>query len=287
MSLDTLALRCFIEVADSGSFTRAGDRIGRSQSAVSQHIARLEALVGKRLLQRGKQLALTADGQLFLAYARRIHALQCEAIDRFREPDLEGEVRFGLPEDFASVYLSAVLAEFSRLHPRILLSIECDLTMNLFERFRAGGFDLVLVKMNRPEDFPNGVDVLDEPLAWVGDPAFAMGTGPVPLVLAPQPCVYRAAALRTLETAGLSWRQALISPSHAGTIAAVRAGLGLTVLPRPMIPENLAALPQGILPELGDIHVSMLKHTTRDAAINSLEDFVLRRFRQAGAAALT
>lgn len=280
MNLDALTLRCFIEVAESGSFTRTGERVGRSQSAVSQQIAKLEDLLGKQLVARGKSVALTADGQIFLGYARRIHDLQREALDRFREPDLEGEVCFGLPEDFASVYLSGVLAEFARLHPRILLSIECDLTVNLFNRFRTGDFDLVLVKMNRPEDFPNGVDVLDEPLVWVGDAALVADEGPLPLVLAPQPCVYRAAALRALETAGMRWRQALVSPSHAGTTAAVRAGLGLTVMPRPMIPAPMAAVPSGLLPSLGDIHVSMLKHTSQNGAINSLEDFVRRRFDQ-------
>lgn len=279
MSFDTLTLHCFLEVAETGSFTRAASRVGRSQSAVSQQVAKLEALLGKRLITRGKELRLTDEGQLFLSYARRIHALHREALDRFREPELEGEVRFGLPEDFASVYLSGVLAEFARIHPRILLTIECDLTLNLLARFRAREFDLVLVKMNRPEDFPNGIDVLDEPLAWVGNPALAADSGALPLVLAPQPCVYRAAALRTLEKAGRNWRQALSSPSHAGTIAAVRAGLGLTVLPRPMIPEGLSAVPAGLLPSLGDIHVSMLKHRADEPAINSLEDFVLRHFR--------
>lgn len=280
MALDVLTLRCFLEVASSGSFTRAADQVGRSQSAVSQQIAKLEEALGKRLIARGKVLTLTADGQVFLGYARRIHDLQREALDRFREPDLVGEVRFGVPEDFASVYLSGVLADFARIHPRILLSIECDLTMNLYTRFRAGGFDLVLVKMNRPEDFPNGIDVLEEPLAWVGAAGLVRPGEPLPLVLAPQPCVYRGAALRTLEAAGLAWRQTLISPSHAGTIAAVRAGLGLTVLPRPMIPEGLAALPASLLPSPGDIHVSMLKHQAGNAAINSLEDFVLRHFRR-------
>lgn len=279
MSLDTLTLQCFLEVAETGSFTLTAARVGRSQSAVSQQIAKLEGLLGQRLISRGKQLRLTDEGQIFLAYARRIHALQREAIDRFREPELQGEVRFGLPEDFAYVYLSGVLAQFARAHPRILLTIECDLTLNLLARFRAREFDLVLVKTNRPEDFPNGIDVLDEPLAWVGNPALVAADGPLPLVLAPQPCVYRAAALRTLESHGRPWRQALASPSHAGTLAAVRAGLGLTVLPRPMIPEGLDALPPSLLPPPGDIHVSMLKHRQGDAAINSLEDFVLRHFR--------
>lgn len=280
MAFDTLTLRCFLEVAELGSFTRAAERVGRSQSAVSQQVAKLEAHLGRPLFARGKQLALTDDGQVFLSYARRIHALHAEALDRFREPELEGEVRFGLPEDFASVYLSDVLAEFTRSHPRILLSIECDLTLNLYARFRNRDFDIVLVKMNRPEDFPNGTDVFSEPLAWVGDASLAAGEGPLPLVMAPQPCVYRAAALAALETSGRKWRQMLTSPSHAGTIAAVRAGLGLTVLPRPMIPASLAAVPSAVMPPPGDIHVSMLKHRDDDPAINSLEAFVLGKLRR-------
>lgn len=280
MSLDTLTLRCFIEVAELGSFTRAAARVGRSQSAVSQQVAKLEETLGKPLFRRGKQLVLTDDGQLFLSYARRIHALHAEALDRFREPELEGEVRFGLPEDFASVYLSEVLAEFTRSHPRILLSIECDLTMNLYDRFRERQFDIVLVKMNRPEHFPNGTDVFREPLAWVGDQSLATGDGPLPLVMAPQPCVYRAAALEALERAGREWRQTLTSPSHAGTLAAVRAGLGLTVLPRPMIPPALSAVAGACVPALGHIHVSMLKHRDDDPAINSLESFVVGKLKR-------
>lgn len=278
MSFDTLGLRCFLEAAASGSFTQAAQRVGRSQSAVSQQIAKIEEELGVRLFERGRDLRLTADGQVFLSYARRIHDLQREVLDRFREPDLEGEVRFGLPEDFASVYLSEVLAEFARIHPRVLLTIECDLTLNLMDRFRSGEFDLVLVKMNRPEDLPHGVDVLDEPLAWLGNASLAEGNGPVPLVLAPQPCVYRAAAIATLERAGRAWRQAVLSPSHMGTLAAVRAGLGLTVLPRPMVPAGIGIVPPSLLPGPGDIHVSLLKRSGSAAAIQSLETFVLRHF---------
>ncbi len=278
--LDALTLHSFLEVAETGSFTKAAVLVGRSQSAVSQQIAKLEAHLGKRLIVRGKTLSLTDDGQLFLSYARRIHALHREVLDRFNEPELEGEVRFGLPEDFASVYLSDVLAEFARIHPRILLSIECDLTLNLYDRFRARKFDLVLVKMNRPEDFPNGIVVLQEPLAWVGNPGLVQSEGVLPLVLAPQPCVYRAAALRTLEVSGRPWRLVLTSPSHAGTIAAVRAGLGLTVLPRPMIPDGLSAVSSDLLPSPGDIHVSMLKHRVDNSALNSLENFVLGKLRR-------
>ena len=279
MNIDTLTVHCFLAVAETGSFTRAAERVGRTQSAVSQQIAKLERLLGKRLVERGRVLSLTAAGETFLGYARQIYALHREALDRFREPELEGEVRFGLPEDFASVFLSDVLADFSHIHPRILLNIECDLTLNLYSRFRQNEFDLVLVKMNRPEDFPHGIDVWSEPLEWVGDPNLIDRSKPIPLVLSPQPCVYRARALKSLDALGWKWRLVLSSPSYAGTIAAVKANMGITVLPRAMIPQGLEAMRQQVLPDLSDIHVSLLKRKLHDPATNSLEDFVRRRLK--------
>lgn len=279
MNIDTITLHCFIAVAETGSFTRAAERVGRTQSAISQQISKLEHLLDKPLLVRGKSFALTPEGEVFLSYARQIFALHREALDRFKEPELEGEVRFGLPENFASVYLSEVLADFSRIHPRILLYIECDLTLNLYERFRQKEFDLVLVKMNQPDDFPNGLDVWSEPLKWVGDTNLIDPHKPLPLVLAPQPCVYRAAALQALEEAGRAWRLVFSSPSYAGALAAVRAGMGLTIMPPTMIPPELPAVDATLLPPLADTHVSLLKHRADNPAINTLEDFVLRRLR--------
>ncbi len=279
MNIDTITLQCFLTVVELASFTKAAERVGRTQSAVSQQISKLENLLGVTLLNRGKSLSLSAGGEMFLPYARQIYSLHREVVDRFKEPDLAGEVRFGVPENFATVYLAEVLADFSRIHPRILLNIECDLTLNLFERFKRQEFDLVLVKMNRPEDFPNGLDIWSERLEWVGDPGLIHPEKPVPLVLAPQPCVYRASAIKALEKAGRSWRLVLSSPSYAGALAAVEAGLGITVMPHTMIPDSLAALDDAILPGLGDTHVSLLKHRADSPAINSLEGFVLKKMK--------
>lgn len=279
MNLDTLTLQSFLAIAETGSFTQAAQRVGRSQSAVSQQIAKLETLLGKQLFTRGRSPALTPEGEIFLGYARQIFALHREAMDRFKQPELEGTVRFGIPEDFASVFLSEVLVDFTRIHPRILLNIECDLTMNLYHRFQDKEFDLVLVKMNRPEDFPNGLDVWSEPLEWMGDASLIDPDKPVPLVLSPKPCVYRAEAIRTLEQAGLKWRLAFTSPSYASTVAAVTAGMGVSVLPHTMIPTELQSLPASLLPPLEDIHVSLLKHRVDNPAVNSFEEFVLKRLR--------
>ncbi|MFC5454423.1 LysR substrate-binding domain-containing protein [Prosthecobacter fluviatilis] len=279
MIFDTITLQCFIAVAETGSFTRAAERVGRTQSAISQQMTKLVSLLGKPLFVKGRQFGLTPEGEIFLGYARQIFALHREALDRFTTPELEGEVRFGLPENFASVYLSEVLADFSRIHPRILLNIECDLTLNLFDRFKKKKFDLVLVKMNRPEDFPNGLDVWSEPLKWVGDPILINRKKPVPLVLSPHPCVYRASAIKALEKAGRPWRLVFSSPSYAGTVAAVKAGMGISVMPHTMIPPELQAVDASLLPKLADTHVSLLKHRADNPAINTLEEFVLKRLK--------
>lgn len=277
--MDTITLQCFLVLTESGSFTKTANRVGRTQSAVSQQIANLENLLGKPLFNRGKTITLNPDGEIFLNYARQIFALHREAMDRFRQPDLEGEIRFGLPEDFATVFLSDVLLDFSRAHPRILLNVECDLTLNLFTRFKEKEFDLVLVKMNLPGDFPNGQDVWSEDLEWVYNGATIDFTKPIPLVLSPQPCVYRSKAINALDKAGIKWRLAFSSPSYAGTTAAVEAGIGVTVLPRTMIPQKLQILVTKQLPILEGLHVSLLKHNSNTSAINSLEEFFMRKFK--------
>jgi len=281
--MDDFTLNCFLAVADTASFTKAAIRVKRTQSAVTQQISNLEKTLGRKLFQRGKSLSLTKDGEVFLSYAHKIFGLYREVLDRFKQPELEGEIRFGLPEDFASMFLSDVLIDFSRIHPRILLDVECDLTLNLYERFKKGVYDIVLVKMSRPEDFPNGVEVWTEPLGWIANNKYIGSIDknlPLPLVLAPSPCVYRTRALQALENAGIPWRIVFTSPSHAGTIAAVKAGMGVTVFPRGMIPNELDFIQKKMLPDLPDIHVSLLKKTDKNECLNTLEDFLLKKLAQ-------
>jgi DNA-binding transcriptional LysR family regulator len=279
MNIDTVTLHCFLALAETKSFTKAAERVGRTQPAISQQMSKLEALLGKTLYVRGKTFSLTPEGNLFLSYARQIFALHREVLDRFKEPDLEGEVRFGLPEDFSNLFLSSVLTNFVQHHPRILLNIECDFTLNLFERFKKKEFDLVLVKMNRPEDLPNGVDVWSEPLVWAGNISHLNKAEIIPLVLSPQPCVYRASAIKALQRTSRKWRIVFTSPSYTSTIAAVKAGMGITALPRTMIPEEIEVIDSKPLPLLDDIHVSLLKHRSDSLAINSFEEFVLKKIR--------
>jgi DNA-binding transcriptional LysR family regulator len=282
MSLDTVTLQCFLAVADTGSFTKAADKVGRTQSAISQQIAKLEHITEKSLINRGKTFSLTTDGELFLGYARKIFELHREALDRFKEPELEGEIRFGLPEDFATMVLSDVLVDFSRLHPRVTLNVECDLTLNIFNRFTQGKFDLVLLKTHQPETLPKAVNIWSEAVEWIGKPDFfsSMDSNSIiPLVLSPQPCVYRENVIQTLEKAGIRWRLVYSSPSYVGRMAAVKAGLGISAIQRTMIPGYLESIENPMLPKLNNIHISLLKKEGANKAIESLEYFLLKRLR--------
>lgn len=282
MNLDTVTLQCFLAVAETQSFTKAALRVGRTQSAISQQIAKLEQMIEKSLIHRGRELSLTPDGEIFLGYAKRIYELHRESLDRFKAPELHGELRFGLPEDFASMILSDVLVEFSRLHPRVLLNVECDLTLNLIERYNQGDFDLILIKTNLRNQIAEGVKVWNESVDWVGKKelltAFNENT-PIPLVLSPTPCVYRGNVIDSLDKKHLNWRLVFSSPSFAGKIAAVRAGLGITAIQRSMIPNYLDRLEEDFLPSLSDIHVSLLKNKENNKAIESLEFFILKKLK--------
>ena len=260
-NLDLDLLRCFVAIAEAGSFTRAGEQLGRTQSAVSLQIKRLEALTGQILFTRGpRHLALTSAGERMLGNARRMLRYNDQLLAELSEPDLAGAVRLGVPEDFATVHLPAVLAGFAEAHPLIELEVTCDLTLNLLPRFLSGQFDLVLVK-REPVQAGEGIRVWREPLVWVGrDRQGVTGLDRVPLIVSPEPCVYRQRAIAALEAVGRKWRIAYTSTSLSGAQAAARAGLGITVLPREMVPAGLTALvddPE--LPPLYETEIALLE----------------------------
>ncbi len=257
--VDTVQLRSFIAIAESGTFGQAAAIVNRTQSAVSLQIKKLEEQLGCELFDRSaRRVTLTPQGEIFLGYAKRLIQLQWEAYSRLREPDVEGEIRFGTPEDFATHYLADVLASFRQHHPRVQLNVACDLTLNLLEGFQRGEYDVILAKRD-PQRVKGGTKVWREPLVWAAADGYQLEE-PLSLVLSPQPCIYRARALAALDRAKRSWHISYTSPSLAGTLAAVKAGLGLTVLPAHMIPAGIHPLrKESKLPHLADSEVALLK----------------------------
>ncbi|MBL6665217.1 MAG: LysR family transcriptional regulator [Rickettsiales bacterium] len=278
MSIDTITLECFILSAETGSFTKAANKIGRTQSAVSQQIIKLEQLVGKTLFKRGKQLELTDSGQEFLDYAKRIYKLHKEAMDNFKKTSLKGEVFFGIPDTFAKVFLEEILIEFRSKYPNILIHIECDLTLNLYENFKNKKLDVVLLKMKKPKKVGIGVEISSEKLYWVGNEDLLKQNVHIPLVLHPNPCVYRSAAISALKRKNVKSRIVFSSYGYYEVVAAVKSNLGITILPEKMIPKDLQIIRSPILPSLGHSEVCLLKNNNYDPVVNFFEEFVIKHW---------
>lgn len=277
-NLDLDLVRTFVTIAGTGNFTRAAETLRRQQSTISLQVQRLEGAIGQKLIERTpRSVKLTSEGETFLGYARRLLDLNDEVVSRVNEPNMHGIVRLGTPEDFATRHLPDVLARFTQAYPAVALEVTCDLTLNLLERFRKGAFDLALIKRERAAAEPGGIRVWREPLVWVtADRDFWSIRGPLPLVVSPRPCVYRKRATEALDKANRAWRIAYTCGSLAGSLAAVRAGLGITVLPKDMVPDGLHVIDGRPLPDLKDTEIALLHRERLSVPARRLMEHVIK-----------
>ncbi|MCD9105021.1 LysR substrate-binding domain-containing protein [Bradyrhizobium japonicum] len=231
-------LRAFVAVADAGSFTAAADTVGRSQSAVSQKIRRLEDLIGHPIFDRNsRSLALTGAGGQLLIGARRLLDLNDDVIRSLHVPETTGRLRVGICEDFVPLQLSRLLARFLRLHPGVQLDVNTSLTHSLLREFEAGNLDLVIATRELKE---RGRVIWREPMVWFAASDFRLDPEqPVPLVLLQPPCSYRELMFTTLDAARQAWVTACTVSSLTGVQAAVAGGLGITLLGRSFIQDGM------------------------------------------------
>lgn len=232
-------LRALVAVADAGSFTAASGQVGRSQSAVSQKILRLEETVGCRLFDRNsRSLRLTPEGEQLLASARQMIELNEEAVRRVMRAHVGGNLRLGISEDFIPARLPRLLSRFVRLYPDLHLDLKTGLSCDMIAAFDAGALDMVIAK--REATAQRGRVIWREPLAWLAAQDFVFDTAkPLPLVLLRPPCTYRQLMLETLDAARQPWTLACTASSLMGVQAAVAGGLGVTVLGTSFMREGL------------------------------------------------
>ncbi|HEY4073280.1 MAG TPA: LysR substrate-binding domain-containing protein [Herbaspirillum sp.] len=281
-NLDMDVLRTFATAFELGSFARAADRLGRSQSAVSTQLRKLEDQIGQPLVQKsGRGLVLTAAGESLFSYAKRILELNDEAVQTVRGAEIEGWVRLGLPQDFAETWLPAILGRFARTHPKVRVEVRVERNVYLLEKIMKGELDLVLA-WGTGADAPHAVKVADLQQTWIGRPDWLgvhnLGAEPLPLVAFEQPCIFRSAGIAALDAAGIPWRLVFISASLAGLWAAAEAGLGITLRTAVGMPKGLAALDPAVsgLPLLPPISLAL--HRADDepnVAVSSLADILL------------
>ena len=258
MILDSEQLRTFLTIAETGSFTRAAEEVGRTQAAVSMQIKKLEDRIGRSLFDRsGRAVRLTPEGRTLLGYARKIIALNDQAVDAFSTEVYSGEVRLGLPDDYAERLLPMVLAAFHRSHPNVEIHIDCHSSNAVCNKIARGELDLGIVTHSDA----GGTIVRREPLLWVGSDALAADMpDPVPLALGDETCAWRRAAFRALESVGRQGRVTFRSPSGSAICSAVAAGLVVSVLPQSAVRADLRVLtPVDGFPTLPMCDIALLR----------------------------
>ncbi len=283
-NLDPELLRAFILIADGFTFTQAAEKIGRTQSAVSMQIKRLEEVLGQSVLDRGKGggTELTSHGRFLLTRARQILALNDEVLAMCRAPAMSGTVRLGTPDDYALSYLPPILKRFAETHPAVQVDVLCAPSSHLVEKLKAGELDLTLASDGvQPRNWPN-VGLWRGPLSWITSTRHAPHRqDPLPLALAHETCGWRSAAQAALDKAGIRYRIAYLSGTQVGTHAAVLAGLAVTVCALNVLPEGLRPMrPDEGLPTLPDFGIVMLKgRSPAQPVTDALAEHIEERFR--------
>jgi DNA-binding transcriptional LysR family regulator len=222
------SLRAFVALAECGTLAGAGEAVSRTPSAVSLQIAALESRLGRQLFTRGARgMKLSAAGEVLLRHAQALLAAEQAAEADLRATALSGDVRFGMPQDFASSKLATTLGRFRRAHPGVGVTAVIERNSTIGALARRGELDLAILIARRA---PARARVsVERPTHWYARRDFDwQRRHPLPLVLLDGPCLYRDDALQALERAGIGWTIAFSTASVTAMWAAVAAGVGVT-----------------------------------------------------------
>lgn len=256
---DLAALGMLVAVAETGGFTAASARLGRTQSAISVRIQDLEAQLGHKLLERSRRGVTPTDaGERLIAHARRLLAIEREALADLGGDSASGRLRIGIPDDYVDAYLRPLIARFAAEHPRVELELRCDLSRNIEPALAAGEFDLAVVTQDPKR--PVGEVLRREPLVWVAARGFRPELQePLPLALFAEGCRARPRILSALSAAGKPHRLVFSCSHTSGVLSAVEAGFCVTAITESAVPSSLRRLGAAEdLPPLFDLSVGLI-----------------------------
>lgn len=278
-SIDSEVLRTFVAIADHGGFTRAGELVNRTQSAVSMQMKRLEEdILQRRLFERdGRQVRLTAEGQVLLGYARRILKLHSEVFNTLREPHMVGTVRIGTPDDYAMRFLPGILSRFAQAYPLVQVEVHCETSRQLLLRK-----DLDLTIVTREPGQEIGQLLRQERFVWAEALGFAPHEqDPIPLAMFNTDCFCRAWACNALDADQRPYRMAYSSPSLSAIMAVVSAGLAVTAQLQSLITPDMRILgPAEGLPQLPLANIMLLRNgDTQSPMTECLAEHIAEGFR--------
>ncbi|CAM3956281.1 HTH-type transcriptional regulator YofA [Vibrio aerogenes CECT 7868] len=257
--LDLYALKTFVLGIELGSFALAAKRQNKSTSAVSAQLKKLEQQTNAVLVcKSGRSLLPTAQGEQLLQYARKMLALNDEALEMLNRLDLKGAVRLGFQEDFSANILTRSLSRFMKVNPDVQLETEVNKYRPLINSVLQGRLD-VCVTWQGGEDSRYQEKIAETPMHWIASPDFPLQSflehqQPLPLVVVEPNCFFKQQAIRQLEAHGIRWQVVCQSQSLAGIWPAVASGIGVTVRTETGMPESLITIDES-LPALDQIGI--------------------------------
>ncbi|ATC93820.1 LysR family transcriptional regulator [Pseudoalteromonas tunicata] len=279
-NIPTDSLRTLVTVIEVGGFAKAGELLGLSQPAVSLQIKRLEEILDTKLFKKqGQRQVLNHHGELLLPLAKQILHTNDTILQQFSSEVITGKIRLGIPSEFAATILPAIIGDFVSLYPDVSLEVKSELSKQLLQPSNREQFDLILTLIEQLDQNDHPVFMQDE-LVWVGDLNLVQNAV-VTLVAAPQGCIYRRRAIKALEEAGLKWRIVYTNADLAGLTAALKEGLGITVLAKQTVPSEISYQKStAILPALGTVGISLIKkHQDTNPAVDKLAEFIALRLK--------
>jgi DNA-binding transcriptional LysR family regulator len=286
MGMDIDLLRTFVAICDNQTFSAAAAKIGRTQSAVSLQVRRLEEALGRPLFVReGARPHLTEHGVLLLAHARRILACVDEARIAFDRGSVEGVVVLGMPDDYAPRILGRVLRSFVELYPAAVIHIVIAESRQLVRRLAEGSVDLAFV--SEGEGPVRGPVAFRDRMVWAGPATGDLHLrDPLPVALWDETDSYARLMLPALAACGRAYRVVAMSRSMTGLRGAVRAGVAVTAMMESSLGADMRELgPDEGFPTLVKVPVHLERaHLRRSSVIDRLEAHMLARFADAAPA---
>ena len=268
MNLDLDQLRTLVALADAGSNKGAAHLVHKTPSAVSMHLAKLAAALGRALVQRqGRRLVLTPDGAELVRHARRMLAMQQEVLAQFHAPAWGGLLRVGLPDDYIPVLMAPLLATLARLAPSVHLEVACAPSAELRPLLAEGSLDLAF--LSAETDTQEGAVLRSERVVWTASAHHDLARAdPLPLALFPDGCIFRKWALAQLKHRRREHRIVCTSRSMPAIQAAVSAGFAVSVVAESCVPADAVELgPAQGFPPLPSVTIILAASPAADVAL--------------------
>lgn len=252
-NIPTDLLRALVTVVDLKGFTRAAERLGRSQPAISLQIKRLQDMLGTPLFDRETGAAQpTERGRMVVGYARRILALNDEVLARLAASERAARFRIGLPESYAGLVMPRLIADDRARGLQTSYDLVCDVSGGLLQRLGEEQLDVALA-LTADNPMARAALMWGEPLCWVGRGEVVRDDAPLPVLAMADPSILRRVMIGGLAAAGRSYEVVMTGPNLPAMLSVARLGLGVTVMPRRLVSDPADILDRSNLPGMADL----------------------------------